>query len=81
MAGCLADAGGRALGSTINKYKHLTGLGYYIFIKLYMSRVSPILDYALQIWGLQSFPKIDSVQNRAIRDYVCIWPFIITRQI
>lgn len=66
----LADAGGRALGAIINKYKKIGGLGYYTYTTMYNAGVCPILDYASEIWGYKSFPKIDTVQNRAIRAFL-----------
>ncbi len=35
----------RALGSVINKYKSINGLGYYTYTRLFQSGVCPILDY------------------------------------
>ncbi len=45
----LADAGNRALGAIINKYKQINGLGYYTYIKLYNSCIYPILDYCAKV--------------------------------
>lgn len=66
----LADAGSRALGTILNKYRDLDGLGYNSFQKLYHSCVCPILDYASGVWGAKSFDKIDHIQNRAIRAFL-----------
>jgi len=75
MANSLADAGGRALGAVVNRYKTLKGLGYYTYTKLYSTCVCPILDYASEIWGLNDFPKIDVVQQRAIRVFLGVHNF------
>jgi hypothetical protein len=94
MANSLADAGGRALGAVISKYKSLKGLGYHTFTKLYSTCVCPVLDYASEIWGLQHFHKIDAVQQRAIRVFLgvhcyapvlalngdCGWKYSIVRR-
>ena len=40
-----AKSASRALGSIINKYYKLGGLGYYIYTKMFMSGIAPILDY------------------------------------
>ena len=65
-----ASAGSRALGSIVNKYKKLNGLGYYTYTKLYNSCVCPVLDYCSEVWGYKDFSKINSVQNRALRVYL-----------
>jgi hypothetical protein len=66
IANVLADAGGRALGAIINKYKKLGGLGYYTYTTMYNAGVCPILDYAAEIWGYKEYPKINTIQNLAI---------------
>ncbi len=63
----LADAAYRALGSVINKYKSINGLGYYTYIRLFQSGVCPILDYCSEVWGYKKFPQIDAIQNKAIK--------------
>lgn len=75
MASSLADAGGRALGAIVNKFHKLKGLGYYTFTKMYTTGVCPILDYASEIWGLQRYDKIDTIQNRALRTYLGVHNF------
>ncbi len=62
----LSDAANRALGSIINQYKAINGLGYYTYTKLFQSGVCPILDYGSEIWGFRHFDKVDSIQNKAI---------------
>ena len=60
----------RALGSILNKYYKLAGLGYYTYTKMFMSGVAPILDYSLAVWGYPEIPKIDTVQYRAMRIFL-----------
>jgi len=72
----LADAANRALGSIINKYKSINVLGYYKFIKLFQSGVSPIIDYCSEVWGYKKFPQIDAIQNKAIRIFLGVHKFV-----
>ncbi len=52
----LADAANRALGSVINKYKSINGLGYYTYTRLFQSGVCLILDYCSAVWGYKTIP-------------------------
>ena len=71
----LADSGNRALGALINKYKHLNGLGYYSYTKLFQSGVCPILDYGSEIWGFGDYSSIDSIQNKAMQIFLGVHKF------
>ena len=71
----LSDSANRALGAIINKYKSINGLGYFTYTKLYQSCVCPILDYASEVWGVKKFPKIDSIQNKAMRIFLGVHKF------
>ena len=71
----LADAANRALGSIINKYKSINGLGYNTYTKLFNSGVCPIMDYGSEIWGYKMFPHIDAIQNKAIRVFLGVHRF------
>ena len=66
----LSKAASRALGSILNKYYKLGGLGYYTYTKMFMSGVAPILDYSSAVWGYPEIPKIDTVQYRAMRIFL-----------
>jgi len=70
IADTLADAGGRALGAVVNKYKHVRGLGFYTYSKLFKSCVNPVLDYASEVWGYKDYQSVNKVQNRAIRTFL-----------
>jgi hypothetical protein len=74
-ANILAKSAGRALGSVINKYFKLNGLGYGTFTKLFHACIAPVMDYGSEIWGLNEYPKIDTVQNRAIRVFLGVHGF------
>ena len=66
----LADSGGRALGSIINKFKTLKNVGYRTFECMYNSGVKPILEYCCSVWGHVKGSSIDCIQNRAMRYYL-----------
>ena len=66
----LSKSANRALGSILNKYYKLGGLGYYTHTKMFMSGVTPILDYSSAVWGYPGIPKIDTVQYRALRIFL-----------
>ena len=74
-AAILSESGGRALGAVYSKFKHLKGLGYNTYTKLYNAGVTPILDYCSGVWGYTSFDKINTIQNRAIRFYLGVHKF------
>ncbi len=75
IANVLADVGGRALGAIINKYKKLGGLGYTNETRKTSSLVGYTYTtmYNAEIWGYKEYPKINTIQNRAIRVFIeCI---------
>ncbi len=72
----LANAANRALGSVINKYKHINGLEYYTYNRLFQSGVCPILDYCSEVWGYQKLSKIDAIQNKTIRIFWGVHKFV-----
>ncbi len=49
----LSDSAGRAPGAIIAKFKHVRDIGYKTYTKLYDCGVSPILDYAGEVWGFK----------------------------
>ncbi len=75
IANVLADARGRALGAIITKYKKPGGLGYYTCTTMYSAGVCPILDYAAEICAYKEYPKINTIQNRAIRVFMGVHNF------
>ena len=66
----LANAGGRALGAIISKFRNLKGIGYNTFSKLYDCKVKPILEYGSGVWGFVKENHIDIVQHRAMRYFL-----------
>ena len=77
----LAESAGRALGSIYNKYKINRGFGYSTYTKLYESGVVPILDYCSSVCGYNVLDKIDTIQNRAIRQFLGVHRFAANRQL
>ena len=66
----LAEAGGRALGAIIAKFKTFKNIGFETFSKLYNSGVIPISDYASAIWGYRNSGHAEKIQNRACRYFL-----------
>ena len=60
----LAEAGGRALGSLISKFKVHKNIGYHTFTKLFDHGVKPITDYCSSIWGFANYAFPEKVQLR-----------------
>ena len=71
----LSKAGGRALGSIINKVHGLKDFGFRSYEKLFDSCVTTILDYCASVWGYKKTQKIDNVQNRAMRYFLGVHRF------
>ncbi len=71
----LASAGGRTLGSMINKFRTLSDMGHSTYTKLYHSLAAPVTDYGSAIWGFKSYYELDKVQNRAIRFFTGVHKF------
>ncbi len=59
-----------ALGAIISKYKHINGLGYYTYPKVYNSGIHPILDYCSEVWGFKQFKQIEAIQHKAIHIFL-----------
>ncbi len=68
----LANSAGRALGAIYKKISLNKDFGYNTYTKLYHSGVVSILDYCSSLWGYCNLDKIDNVQNRALRLFLCI---------
>ena len=71
----LSKAGAKALGALIYKYKTLDNMGYQTYSKLFQTNITPILDYGSEIWGNIKSPKIDTVQNRAMKTFLGVNKF------
>ncbi|XP_053394824.1 uncharacterized protein LOC123524463 [Mercenaria mercenaria] len=71
----LAKGAGRALGKIISKIHNLKDIGLKTFEKLYVSGVTPILDYCSGVWGYRKFQTIDNIQHKAIRYFLGVHRF------
>ena len=71
----MSGAGHRALGGLIGKYKKLNGMGYDTYTKCFKTCVCPVIDYNAEVWGYIKCPKIDAVQNKAMRVYLGVHRF------
>ncbi len=74
----LASAGGRALGSMINRFKKMSDMGHSTYTKLYHSLLTPVTDYGSAIWGFKGYNDLDKVQNRASRFFTGVHKFAPT---
>ncbi len=63
----MADAANRSMGSVINKYKSMNGLGYYTYTRLF--QIDEVCCY-------KRFHHIDAIQNKAIRIFLGIHKFV-----
>lgn len=73
----LANAGGRALGGIISKFKGFKDIGYETYTKLFDNCVLPILEYGAGIWAPtnKKYPDIDNIMHRACRYYLGVHKF------
>ena len=69
-ANILAESGGRALGSIINRYKRNKFIAFSTYAKLFENCVLPILNYCSGVWGFGKHEKLDHVQHRALRVFL-----------
>ena len=66
----LADAGNRALGSIIAKFRQYKQIGYKCFTKLFESGVIPVCTYGCGIWGYNKHWFNQKLQYRAMRYFL-----------
>ncbi len=70
----LAGGGGRALGAVFSKFSNLRYIGYTAFSKLFQTSVSPILEYASEVWDYKAYIKCECVRQREARSYLGVHP-------
>ncbi len=70
IADILYGAANRAHRAIISKYKHINGLGYYTYTKLYNSGVCQILDYCSEVWDFKQFKQIEAIQHKVIHIFL-----------
>ena len=72
----LANAGGRALGGIISKFRSFKDIGYDTYTKLFDNCVIPILEYGAGVWAPgNKYPDIDNIMYRACRYYLGVHRF------
>lgn len=67
----LAQSGTRALGALIHKNR-LVDLSYNSYTTLYNSCVLPVISYCSSVWGSKNIAKIQTVHNKAMRNFLCV---------
>ena len=58
----MSKSGGRYLGDVIAKYKKLENMGFDTYTKLYVSSVTPVINYGTEVLGYLKNMKSDSIQ-------------------
>ena len=58
----------------ISKFSNFMNIGYTTFSKLFQTSVSPILEYASEVWGYKEYIKCERVHQRAARYYLGVHP-------
>ncbi len=54
----LSDAASRALGALTAKYYQKTGMTFEVYQIIYNTCVTPIMDYASEVWGYKNTPNM-----------------------
>ena len=67
-----AKSASRALSALYTKFLYVGGMNYNVFCKLYESSVEPVLFYGAGLWGLSENKKINTVQNKSCRYFLCL---------
>ena len=63
----LGESARKALGLLKAKSKQFGNFPFEAFSSLYDSLVIPRMDYGAGVWGYRTFPKLQTIQNKAIR--------------
>ena len=71
----LTEAGVRALGAVVSKFKHNENMLYDTYTKCIDSSVNPVVDYGAEVWGLIKESGTDRVQLKAIRAFLGVHKF------
>ena len=74
----LNDAGGRAFGGIVAKFKQFKHLSFKCFTKLFDTGVEPICTYASSVWGFNKFQLGQKLQLRAIRYFLGVHKYTPT---
>ena len=71
----LSSAGSKVLWQLSYKRRFLNECQYETFTKLYSSCIVPILDYASSVRGFKFYGKPETIQHRAIRNFLGVHRF------
>ncbi len=66
----LSYATSRAIGVLTAKYSQTTGMAFEVYQTIYNTCVTPFIDYASEVWGYKTYPKLETVQTKAIKGYL-----------
>ena len=77
-AATVAQSANRALGCIITKFKHLGGMPYETFTKLYDTLVQPVINYSAAVWGYKKIQCISAIQTRACHFYLGVGKYTPT---
>ena len=67
-----AESAGRALGSVTYKHKNIQIWVTQLIRNFLTIVLPPVMDYASGIWGFRNHTKLDGIQNRAQRVFLCV---------
>ena len=68
----LNESARKALSLLIAKSKQFGNFPFEAFSSLYDSLVIPRIDYGAGVWGYRTFPKLQTIQNKAIIHILCV---------
>ena len=71
----LASAASRSYGRIVCLFKKLKNMGFKTYSTLYSTYVSPVMNYASEVWGFPSFNAPQVLQNRISRYYLGVHRF------
>ena len=74
-ADTLSKSATRALGSVLNKFRSLKNMGFQSYTKLFDACVTPVLDYASEVWGFKDYNSSERVKINALRYFFGVHKF------
>ena len=66
----LEASGQRGLGALIAKLQYFGDMGYHTFTKCFYTSIAPITEYGSEVWGFIKHPKLECVQQKAMRIFL-----------
>ncbi len=58
----LSDVASRALVALTTKYSQIKGVTFEVYQTIYNTCVTPIMDYASELWGCKKYPNLETVK-------------------